>query len=105
MPEELLVPDYGHRLTYDTQVCELCGREAADIVDDKKPKVCSRAIEVALLDRLRGHRYATVDDLFDALPADEVRWMIAGLGRKAIRIEQAVRAKKKPRAVTPGAEV
>lgn len=55
--------------------------------------------EQSLLALLRAHTAATVDDLFDQLPAPELRCLNAGLGRKAIRIELAVRAKKKNKAV------
>lgn len=51
-------------------------------------------VEGRLLLSLRNVNAASVDDLFDQLPADEVRCLIAGLGRKAIRVERAARAKK-----------
>jgi hypothetical protein len=86
--------EYAHAFDPSAEVCNLCGRSALELANEKKPKPCDRAVEIALLDRLRTHQFATVDDLFDGIPSDEIRLMIAGLGRKAIRIERVLSERK-----------
>lgn len=93
--------DYGHHLDPLTQACERCGKDASEIAEPgprKGPEQCTAAIEKALLERLHSHQSATVDDLFDVLPSEEVKCLIAGLGRKAVRIEVDLTTRKKARA-------
>lgn len=51
-------------------------------------------VETRVLARFKAHTAASLDDLLDSLPNDEIRAVLAAFGRKAVRITQGVLAKR-----------